>query len=210
MRKFILVSIVSMISLTFVSCSDEFWGIDSNATISMNLYGSGYGWRGEKFSSSTGIFNDMDHPEFVIKDSGGFTLDLYRYVTSEEGNSARLNIYINNSVSPLELDRVYSLVLLGDAMACLEFSERGATKPLPGGGSVTEYITRCYKALDGYVIFTRAEEYGSDYKFSGEFSFTGWCEELGDTVEVRNGKFEDCRICVSIGQDCNSDKVSGN
>lgn len=210
MRRFILVSLLTVFTLGFVSCLDENFGVDSNAQISMNLYGSGYGWNGEKFSSSKGIFNNWDHPEFVIKNTGGFTLDLHRELGSEVGNSLKFYIYINNDYSPLELDKVYSLVLLGESMACVEFYDRGATKPLPGVGSVTEYVTRCYKAIDGYIKFTRAEEYGSDYKFSGEFSFCGRCEEFDDSIEVRNGTFENCRICVALGDGCNSDKVSGN
>ena len=210
MRRFILVSLLSVLALGFVSCLDEYMGLDSNAQISMNLYGSGYDWKGEKFSSSTGIFNDWNHPEFVIKNTGGFTLNLSRELGSEVGNRLQFHIYINNDYSPLELDRVYSLVLLGESMASVEFSDKGVTKPLPGGGTVTEYVTRCYKAVDGYIKFTRAEEYGDDYKFSGEFSFCGRCEEFDDSIEVRNGTFENCRICVALGDGCNSDKVSGN
>ncbi len=210
MRRFILVSFLSIFALGFVSCLDEHFGIDSNATISMNLYGSGYGWNGEKFSSSTGIFNDWNHPEFVIKDTGGFTLDLHRQLGSEAGSKLQFYIYINNDYAPLELDKVYSLVLLGESMACIDFYDQATTKPLPGGGSVTEYAPRRYKAIDGYIKFTRAEEYGDDYKFSGEFSFSGRCEEFDDSIEVRNGEFENCRICVALGEGCNSDKVSGN
>lgn len=206
MRRFAHIIIVVCLALCGVSCKKDFasmLGIDADAPIEMRLYGSNYGWSGDKFSSNAGYFNNINHPEIVIKDDGGFTLDLHRDLESKSGNSLCFNIYINNRYSTFELDHVYSLVLVGDAMASIEFSEKGPSRPLPGGGTVTDIITHRYSAIDGYLIISSMEEYNDDFLISGEFSFRGRCDELDDIVEVRDGKFKDCRVCVSYGKGCN-------
>lgn len=210
MRRLMLMTIVATLSLCLASCRKDFYsliGLDTDAPIELRLYGSNYEWRGEKFGSNAGYFTDSNHPDIVIKDDVGFTLDLRRSVTSQNGNTADLYLYINNDLSPLELNRVYSLVLLGDGMACIDFSERGATQTLPSGGTVTEIITHCYKATQGYITITAMEKYNGDYLISGEFEFKGVCQRDGDVLEVRDGKFSDCRICVSEGRDCHGVEV---
>ena len=199
--------IASCVALGLASCSKDFAsiiGIDADATIEMKLYGSNYNFNGEKFMSTAGYFTEYNHPEIVMKEDGGFTLDLYRELGSGKGNQLTFNLYINNDHSTLELKKVYSLVLLGDAQACIDIRERGDSQTLPGGGTVTEIITHCYRAIDGYIKFTKIEEYGSDYLFSGEFSFKGQCANDKDIVEVRNGKFTACRVCVSVDGKCHS------
>ena len=68
---------------------------------------------------------------------------------------------------------------------------------------MTDIITHRYSAIDGYLIISSMEEYNDDFLISGEFSFRGRCDELDDIVEVRDGKFKDCRVCVSYGKGCN-------
>ena len=96
---------------------------------------------------------------------------------------------------------MYSLTLLGKGRACVDFQERGATTTLPSGTTVTDIITLCYRAVDGYIIFTSREEYGEDYLLSGEFEFRGRTTD-GDEIEVRQGKFANCRICFATETEC--------
>jgi hypothetical protein len=92
-------------------------------------------------------------------------------------------------------------------MACIDIQERGATQTLPGGGTVTDIITHCYRATDGYLKITKMEPYSGDYLLSGEFRFNAECQTDGDVLEVTNGKFSNCRVCVSYGSDCHGNDV---
>lgn len=187
------------------SCFKDFGyiiGLDADAPMEATLYGSRYDWDGEKFSSEGGIFTYRNHPEIIVNRDGGFEFDLYRGLKSNTGKGATLYFYLDNFHSDFEVGKVYSLALLGENQACIDFQERGATTTLPSGATVTDIVTYCYKATDGYIIFTKREEYMNDYVMSGEFEFTGRTKD-GDEIEVRKGKFSNCRVCFRQDEGCN-------
>jgi hypothetical protein len=199
MKALFKISLVTLLVLTLTSCAKDFAyiiGIDADAPISFTLHGSRYDWRGEMFKSDAGIFTHNNHPEIIIDDECGFELDLYRVLTTESGKAATLYFYLENLHSELEVGKVYSLTLLGKGRACVDFQEYGKTETLPSGTTVTDILTYCYRAIDGYIVFNSIEVYGGDCLISGEFEFTGMSEE-GDQLELRNGKFKDCRVSVS-------------
>lgn len=204
MRRTILYIILMLTMLGELSCAKDFsslFGIDADAPIEATLYGSRYGWNGEKFTSNAGIFTGRNHPEILINSDGGFEFELRRTLGSEAGLSATLYFYLDNFHSDFEPNKVYSLTLLGKGRACIDFQERGGTTTLPSGTTVTDIITHCYRAVDGYIIFTRCEVCGDERLCSGEFEFTG-CTDEGDRLEVRKGKFADCRICFATEAGC--------
>ena len=84
--------------LGIVSCEKDFFsviGLDAAAPIECKLSGSNYNLRDKKFSSDGGIYTSNNHPEIVMKDDGGFSLELYRNLVSKNGNEATLYLYIN-------------------------------------------------------------------------------------------------------------------
>lgn len=199
MKRLLHISLIAISVVVFSACAKDFGyiiGLDTDAPISLTLYGSRYEWAGEEFTSDGGVFTNRNHPEIVIGGDGGFKFDLRRGLESESGKGATLYFYLDNFHSDFEIDKVYSLTLLGKGRACVDFQERGATTTLPSGTTVTDIITLCYRAVDGYIIFTNREEYGEDYLLSGEFEFTGRTKD-GDELEVRKGKFTDCRVCFA-------------
>lgn len=203
MKRYYLVIAIGL-SLLLGSCAKDFYslfGLDVDAPISLELTGSRYEWDGELFASDGGYYSYGNHPDLIIHEDGGFTFDLHRSLGSEVGKGAELSLHIDDYDAPYELNKVYSLVILGDAYASITFRERGMTYPLPSGTTVTEYITHEYKAKDGYIIFTKQEEYGDGYLLSGEFKFRGVCED-GDEISVENGTFRDCRVHESHGDSC--------
>jgi hypothetical protein len=209
MKAITYITLLASLILGLTSCEKDIYsiaGIDADAPIELRLNGSNYGWNNEKFTSDAGIYTSYNHPEIVMKDGGGFTFELDRSLVSDKGNEAELHIYINNSKT-FKLNEVYSLVLLGDGMACIDIFERGATQTLPSGGTVTDIITHCYKATDGYLKITKMEPYAGDYLISGEFRFKGKCVTDGDVLEVTKGKFNNCRVCISYGSDCHGNEV---
>lgn len=204
MKRLLHISLITISVVVFSACAKDFGyiiGLDTDAPISLTLYGSRYEWAGEEFTSDGGVFTDRNHPEIVIGDDGGFKFDLRRGLESESGKAATLYFYLDNFNSDFEIDKVYSLTLLGKGRACVDFQERGATTTLPSGTTVTDIITLCYRAVDGYIIFTNREEYGEDYLLSGEFEFTGRTTD-GDELEVRKGRFTDCRVCFATEAGC--------
>ena len=199
-----ILSVVTLL-LGIVSCEKDFFsviGLDAAAPIECKLSGSNYNLRDKKFSSDGGVYTSNNHPEIVMKDDGGFSLELYRNLVSKNGNEATLYLYINNS-KPFKLNETYNLA----DMACIDFREQGATTTLPSGGTVTDIITHCYRATEGTFRITKMETYGSDHLISGEFQFKAKCGAHGDTLEVKSGKFSNCRIHISYGTDCNGNKV---
>ena len=202
-----LIYCLAVLALLFTTgCKKDFYGIfgmDTDAPISVELSGSRYGFCSTLFSSNTGYFTDYNHPEIVIRQGGGFSFELYRELGSSVGIGATLDFDIDFEDSAFELDKVYTLIDVEGSRACISFKERGATTPLPGGGTVTDIVTHSYHAIDGWIIFHEQEPYGSSsYLFSGEFSFRGRSDE-GDTIEVRKGTFTDCRVCWQGGKGCN-------
>lgn len=202
-----LIYCLAVLALLFTTgCKKDFYGIfgmDTDAPISVELSGSRYGFSSTLFSSNTGYFTDYNHPEIVIRQGGGFSFELYRELGSSVGIGATLLFDIDFEDSAFELDKVYTLVDVEGSRACISFSERGATTPLPGGGTVTDIIAYDYHAIDGWIIFHEQEPYGSSsFLFSGEFSFRGRSDE-GDTIEVHKGTFTDCRVCWQGGKGCN-------
>lgn len=206
MRVLRLYCFVALLLLVSTGCKKDFYGIfgmDTDAPISVELSGSRYGFSSTLFTSNTGYFTELNHPEIVIREGGGFSFELYRELDSSVGIGATLLFDIDFEDSPFELDKVYTLVDVEGSRACISFSERGATTPLPGGGTVTDIVTHSYHAIDGWIIFREQEPYGSSgYLFSGEFSFRGRSEQ-GDTIELRKGTFTDCRVCWQGGKGCN-------
>ena len=202
-----LIYCLAVLALLFTTgCKKDFYGIfgmDTDAPISVELSGSRYGFCSTLFSSNTGYFTDYNHPEIVIRQGGGFSFELYRELGSSVGIGATLDFDIDFEDSAFELDKVYTLIDVEGSRACISFKERGATTPLPGGGTVTDIIAYDYHAIDGWIIFHEQEPYGSSsFLFSGEFSFRGRSDE-GDTIELRKGTFTDCRVCWQGGKGCN-------
>lgn len=197
---------MALLLLVSTGCKKDFYsifGVDTDALISVELSGSRYDFRSTLFSSNTGYFTDHNHPEIVIREGGGFSFELYRELDSSVGIGATLLFDIDFEDSAFELDKVYTLVDVEGSRACMSFSERGATTPLPGGGTVTDIIAHNYHAIDGWIIFRELEPYSSSvYLFSGEFSFRGRSEQ-DDTIELRKGTFTDCRVCWRGGKGCN-------
>ena len=206
MRVLRLYCLIALSPLLMVGCEKDFYsifGVDTNAPRSVELSGSRYDFHSTLFSSNTGYFTDHNHPEIVIREGGGFSFELYRELDSSVGIGATLLFDIDFEDSAFELDKVYTLVDVEGSRACISFSERGATTPLPGGGTVTDIIAHNYHAIDGWIIFREQEPYGSSgYLFSGEFSFRGRSEQ-DDTIELRKGTFTDCRVCWQSGKGCN-------
>ena len=205
MRRGILYMVLAVAVLGMTSCAKDFgyiFGRDVDAPISMELNGSRYEWNEELFSSDTGIYTHGNHPDLVIHDGGGFSFELRRVLSCDSRQDAELRLHIENDYSNFELNRVYSLTLVGNAFAAVSFREQGATQTLPSGGTVTDIITYTYDATEGYILFTEMERYSEDsYLLSGEFSFKG-VDSDGDELEVSNGKFADCCIHVSHGDRC--------
>ena len=202
-----LIYCLAVLALLFTTgCKKDFYGIfgmDTDAPISVELSGSRYDFCSTLFSSNTGYFTDYNHPEIVIRQGGGFSFELYRELGSSVGIGATLDFDIDFEDSAFELDKVYTLIDVEGSRACISFKERGATTPLPGGGTVTDIVTHSYHAIDGWIIFHEQEPYGSSsFLFSGEFSFRGRSDE-GDTIELRKGTFTDCRVCWRGGKGCN-------
>ena len=163
MRRVTHILFTVILLLGLVSCEKDFSsiiGIDAAAPIAMKLSGSNYNWKNEKFSSDGGIFTTNNHPEIVMKDNGGFTLELDRWVTSKNNAEAELNLYINID-KPFKENEVYSLA----DMACIDFHERGATTTLPSGGTVTDIIIHCYRATEGYIKITKINRIIINYIF---------------------------------------------
>ena len=193
---------ISLILLT--SCAKDFYyifGMDVDAPISVELSGSRYEWDNELFTSDSGYFSHYNHPDLVLHDDGGFSFELNRALGSEVGKNADLWISVEDEDSPYELNRVYSLIILGESRASITFSERGESYTMPNGTVVTDIIHHTYYATDGYLIFTEQSEYSGDYILSGEFRFKGVSED-GDEIYVERGTFANCRIHKSHGADC--------
>lgn len=207
MRTRLLCYLMALSLLIAVGCEKDFYnifGVDTDAPIELECYGSRFEFDGTKFSSNTGYFKPYNHPEIRIFDDGGFGFDLQRYLVSSVGMDVDFEFDIDYEDSEFELDRVYTLKDVNSSRAAITFYEYGATTPLPGGALVTDIITHSYVAVDGWIIFTKQEEYGSDYLLSGEFSFRG-VSESGDEIKVRNGSFADCRTCFADEDGCKND-----
>lgn len=207
MRTRLLCYLMALSLLLTVGCEKDFYnifGVDTDAPISLECNGSRFDFSSTRFSSNTGNFKTYDHPEVRMHDDGGFGFDLHRTLDSGLGIQADLEFDIDYEDSPFELDKVYTLKDVNSSRAAIIFYERGASKPLPGGGTVTDINTYCYQAIDGWIIFREQEAYGSDYLLSGEFSFRGRTDE-GDEIVVRKGTFADCRICWADEDGCNND-----
>lgn len=187
-----------------VSCRKDIFsisGVDADANISMELSGSRFGFYNEKLSSDVGYFTSYNHPEIVVKDDGGFEFSLYREMGTVDGVIATLYFNMSSEDVPFMWDESYSLFIDGESQARIEFLEYGEQRPIDGGGYVSEGKTYSYEAVDGYILFTAMEQYGDDYLLGGEFRFKGRSES-GDEIEVKSGKFSDCRVCLSYGESC--------
>ncbi len=203
MRRYYAIFAI-LLSLTLVSCAKDFYsifGVDVDAPISVKLSGSRYEWNEELFSSDTGSFSNYNHPDLILHEDGGFTFEMGRSLVCEDGKDAYLSIYIEDEDSPYQLNRVYSLVILGKSRASITFNELNETHTLPSGTTVTDYIAYRYEAVDGYLIFTKQESYGGGYLLSGEFRFKGVSED-GDEIFVEHGTFKDCRVHELHGDYC--------
>lgn len=203
---YIMVLAVAVFGMT--SCMKDLGYIlrqDVDAPISMELNGSRYEWDEELFSSDVGIYAMRNHPDLVLHDGGGFTFELRRTLACDSEKSAELYFCIENEYSEFELNKTYSLIVVGDSFAEVNFQERGPTHTLPSGTTVTDIITYSYDAKDGYILFTEMEKYSEhSYLLSGEFSFRGVSSD-GDELVVKKGKFSDCRVHVSHGERCDGE-----
>lgn len=196
--------IIAISLILFTSCAKDFYyivGIDADAPITAELRGSRYEWDNELFSSERGYFSYYNHPDITLHEDGGFTFEFRRSLGSEVGKSADLWIGFKED-SPYELNKVYSLIILGESRAAITFSERGESHTMPSGTVATDIINHTYEAQDGYIIFTEQQEYGGDYLLSGEFRFRGVSED-GDEIFVEHGTFANCRVHKSFGSECN-------
>lgn len=204
MRRLLTILFCAVAVCALSSCERDFYsifGLDGKSPISAKLYGSRYDFDGDKLASEGGYFTSNNHPETVIYDERGFRFDLYRAIGADDAK-ATLYFDLENTNEAFTLNRRYSLATADDSFACIEFQEPGETEELPSGGTVTHINTYRYNAVDGYITFTKQEPYGDDYLFSGEFEFVGRTKD-GDEIEVRSGKFSNCRICVKFGEGCN-------
>lgn len=204
MRRLLTILFVTIAACTLSSCERDLYslfGLDGKAQISVKLYGSHYDFDGDKLTSDGGVFTSNNHPEIVLYDGRGFRFDLYRAIGAGDAE-ATLYFDLENTNEAFELNRSYSLATADDSYACIEFREPGETEELPSGGTVTHINTYRYNAEDGHITFTKQEPYGKDYLFSGEFEFVGRTKD-GDEIEVRSGKFSNCRICFKFGEGCN-------
>ena len=205
MRRLLTTLFVIISMCTLSSCERDFlslFHLDGEAPISIKLYGSRYDFDGKKLKSDGGVFSPNNHPEMVIYSEGGFKFDLYRHISGAGDTEATIYFSLESPNADFELNRRYSLATADESYACIEFKERGETETLPSGGTVTDIITYRYNAVSGHIIFTDREPYGDDYLFSGEFEFVGRTKD-GDEIEVRRGKFSDCRICFCYDVGCN-------
>lgn len=196
--------VLVVVVLLSVACRKDIYSLsnmDVDAHISMTLSGSRYNLYNETISSSAGYFSSYNHPEVVVGDGGGFEFDLYREMGSVDGAAATIYFNVSSDELPFMLDQSYPLFEDGESQARIEFLEYGEKRPIDGGGYVSDGTIYSYKAVDGYILFTSMEEYGDDYLLGGEFSFTGRSES-GDRIEVKRGKFSDCRVCFSFGESC--------
>lgn len=203
MKRYRTILAVSLL-LAMVSCAKDFYsifGLDVDAPISAKLSGSRYEWDEEIFSSSGGYYSEHNHPDLILHEDGGFTFELGRSLVCDDGKDAYLSLYVEDEDSPYELDRVYSLVILGESRATITFNELNETHKLPSGAVVSNYIAYRYEAADGYLIFTKQEEYGTSYLLSGEFRFRGVSED-GDEIFVEQGTFKNCRVHALHGDNC--------
>ena len=204
MRRLLTTLFVAISMCSLSSCERDvlsLFHLDGEAPISIKLYGSRYDFDGDKLTSDGGVFTSNNHPEIVLYDGGGFRFDLYRAIGAGDAK-ATLYFDLENTNEAFELNRSYSLATADDSYACIEFREPGQTEELPSGGTVTHINTYRYNAEDGNITFTKQEPYGDDYLFSGEFEFVGRTKD-GDEIEVRSGKFSNCRICFKFGEGCN-------
>lgn len=201
MRRLFAIAI-SLILLT--SCAKDFYtifGLDVDAPISAKLSGSRYEWDEELFSSSGGYYSEGNHPDLILHEDGGFTFEMGRSLVCEDGKDAYLSLYIEDEDSPYELNKVYSLIILGNSRASITFNELNETHTLPSGTTVSDYIAYRYEAVDGYIVFTKQEDSGTGYLLSGRFRFRGVSED-GDEIFVEKGTFTDCRVHESHGDNC--------
>ena len=84
---------MALLLLVSTGCKKDFYGIfgmDTDAPISVELSGSRYGFSSTLFSSNTGYFTELNHPEIVIREGGGFSFELYRELDSSVGIGATL------------------------------------------------------------------------------------------------------------------------
>lgn len=205
MRRLLTILFCAVASCALSSCERDFYsiiGLDGESPISAKLYGSRYDFNGNKFKSDGGVFTSNNHPEIVVYSYGGFKLDLRRVLGGKDDATATLYFDIESPDADFALNRRYNLATADDSFACIEFQEPGETEELPSGGTLTHINTYRYNAVDGYIIFTEQESYREDYLFSGEFEFVGRTKD-GDEIEVRKGKFNDCRICFCYDLGCN-------
>ena len=199
-NRVLFVSLVVM--LISVACRKDIFsisGVDVDAHISMTLSGSRFGFNGNTLSSDAGYFTSYNHPEIVVKSDGGFEFNLYREMGTVDGTTATIYFYVSSDDLLFRLDQRYPLFANEESQARIEFLEYGQKRPLDGGGYISEGVIYSYKATDGYITFTDMERYGDDYLLDGEFSFVA-LGEGGDKIEVRNGRFSDCRVGLSYGE----------
>lgn len=192
------------LGFVLVGCEKDvasIYGVDADAPITAELTGSYIDYQSEKVSSESGIFSQNNHPEVIFNSDGSFDFELCRTLSDEHDRGVTLSFYIRGETSVFELDKVYSLIELGEARACVDLERCTGYEEMDSGTKIIYYETVCYKAVDGYIKFTKQEPYGSHNLMSGEFRFTAR-DEYGTELNVDKGRFSNCRVCFANEDGC--------
>ena len=178
---------LALVAILAMACTEREWdlahGYDSSSYISALITGTSENYDNKRFMSDTGRFTDESHPEFRMHDDGTFSFDLGRMLYTKKGEMVWINFHWENLDGKITLDKVYSLMVIGDSRATL----KSASKE--------------YKATNGWIEFTSKRVYDGGMLYSGEFWFEAIAED-GTKVTVTDGSIIDCRICIADDYGC--------
>ena len=184
MKRLFTLILVAMFAM---ACTEREWdlrcGYDSSSYISATVTGTSEKFENLRFMSEVGQFNDGYHPEFTMHDDGTFSFELSRSLSTKSGQSVWLNFQWDNLEGKITLDKVYSLMVVGDSRATLRAA------------------SRTYNATNGWIVFTSKRVYAGGMLYSGEFCFEAEAED-GTKVSVTNGNITDCRVCIADDYGC--------
>ncbi len=192
MKRLYYIVIVAFIAIVGASCTEREYslehGYDIKSYISANVSGTVDQYSKLHFFSDTGVYSDYYHPEFRMHDDGTFSFDLKRRLTGKNNSLGDLKFVWDNVNGTIELDKVYSLKVVGESRASF-------------GMTLSDNIYREYHATDGWIVFTSKRVYSDGLLYTGEFRFEGVAED-GDRMSVTDGYIIDCRICVADDYGC--------
>ena len=104
----------------------------------------------------------------------GFYFSFDRDIVSGD-DKALISLFMRET-TPFELNRKYELGTEKTKGATVSFKKNG--------------VSYVFSSIEGYIVFTECKRGSAGHSLSGYFEFTAVNEELGMTISVTNGTFE--------------------